>query len=81
VVKAKKQVCIAWMAFGVAFIALIVTLGFNYFGTVNNNSPKIEEQLNQIKIQILELKQPKGSNSIITNVTLKISQLMPKKRN
>jgi hypothetical protein len=77
---AKKQLCFARLAFIVSVITLFITLGYNYYGIVNIKSPKIEEQLNQIKIEILDQKQPKVINTNITNDTLKVFLLKPKKR-
>jgi hypothetical protein len=79
--KALCQIRIAWMACAFTIITLIATLGFNYCSTVNIKSPKIEEQLNQIKFEIHEQKQPDVINANITNDTLKVFLLKPKKRN
>jgi hypothetical protein len=53
--KASCQIKIAWGAFAVAVIALIITFGFNYYGTVNTKSPTVEKELIQINKSIERL--------------------------
>ena len=70
--QAKKQVCFARWAFIIALITLLITLGFNFYGTVTVESKPIEKQLNQI---IIQQKIPDVIMTKITNDTLKVKVL------
>jgi len=74
---AKKQVCIAWLAFGAAFVTLIVTLCFNIWGTVKVESKPIENQLKQI---IIQHKLPNIIKTGIVNDTLKVKVIKTLKK-
>ena len=74
---AKKQVKIAWLAFGVALVTLLITLGFNIWGTVKVKSNTIDKQLNQI---IIQQKLPDIIKTKITNDTLKVNVIKSLKK-
>ena len=69
---AKKQICYSKCAFVVALVTLLLTLGFNIFGTIKVESKSIENRLKQI---IIQQKLPNIIKTEIMNDTLKVKVL------
>lgn len=74
---AQKQICYSRWAFIVALVTLLITLGFNIFGTIKVESRTIENQLKQI---IIQQKPPDIIKTEIMNDTLKVKVLKSKKK-
>jgi hypothetical protein len=66
---AKKQICYSRWAFVVALVTLLITLGFNFSGTIRVESKSIENRLNQIN---KDQKLPLVIKTEITNDTINV---------
>lgn len=74
--KANRQICLAWAAFTIALISLIVTTFSNNRSVIDVKSDPIELQLDEI---INKMTLPDTINTKVTNDSLKVIIYKPKK--